>query len=195
MQYKNVSLTSKPNKDHKDILRVALEKTARMVNHSPIEYNIVPAMREEPNCFEECFAPGSGVKWEAPIAHLIKRTPFATVYGGSCLHSTGGYSIVLQCVWWLKFPDSAVKQKLLQLKDNRDSNLISINVLKYLTVIINYCAAYVIVTTMDVTDDPHPVLLSMADNTSAHSRTHHTCKISIIGKLLAMCVLFSPDGL
>ena len=74
---------------------------------------------------------------------------------------------------------------MLHLKDNRDSNLISINVLEYLTVIIDYCAVYVIVTTTDVSDNPHPVLLGMADNTSAGSWTNHTCKSSFIGKLLA----------
>ena len=73
----------------------------------------------------------------------------------------------MKFVWWLKFPDSVIRWTLLHPKDNRDSHLISINVLEYLTVIIDYCAAYVIVTTTDVTDDPHPVLLSMADNTLA----------------------------
>jgi hypothetical protein len=160
------------------------------VHHSPIEYNIVPLMREELDFFEEFLAPDSGVEWEAPIAYLIKRTPFATAYGDACLHSAGGYSIGLKFVWWLKFPESVVKRTLLHLKDNRDSNLISINVLEYLTVIIDYCAAYVIVTTMDVTDDPHPVLLSMSDNTSAHSWTNHTCKSSITGKLLAIFFSF-----
>ena len=54
--------------------------------------------------------------------------------------------------------------------------------------IIDYCAAYMIVTTTDITDDPHPVLLSMADNTSADFWTNHPCKRSFIGKLLAIFV-------
>ena len=78
-----------------------------------------------------------------------------------------------------------VKLTLRYLHDNRDSNLISINVLKFVTVIIDYCAAYIVITTECVTDDPHPVLLSMADNTSADSWTNHTCKSSILGRLLA----------
>ena len=121
---------------------------------------------------------------------MIKRTPFATVYGDACLHLAGGYSIGLKFVWWLTFSDSVIKWTLLHLKDNRDSNLISINVLEYLTVIIDYCAAYVIMTIMDVTDDPHPVLLSTTDNTLAHSWTNHTCKSLLIGKLLTKKISF-----
>ena len=79
---------------------------------------------------------------------------------------------------------------MLHLKVNKDSNLISINALEYLTVIIDYFAAHEIVTTIDVTDDPYQVLLSMADNTSAHSWTNRTCKSSIIGKLLAIVFSF-----
>ena len=124
------------------------------------------------------------------VTYLIKRIPFASAYEDVCLHSAGGYSIGLQVGWWLKFHAAVVKRTLVHLKDNRDSNLISFNVLKYLTVIIDYCAAYLIVTTMDVTDDPHPVLLSMSDNTLAHSWTTHTCKNSIIGQPLAKCFYF-----
>ena len=134
--------------------------------------------------------PTSGVIWEAPIAHLIKKTPFATAYGDACLDASGGFSVDLKFWWHLKFPDSVVRCTLKYLKDNSNQNLISISVLEFLTVIIDYCAAYTVITTKHVTDDPHPVLLSMADNTSAHSWTNHTCKGSLIGKLLAKFFCF-----
>merc|ERR1712086_556491 len=95
----------------------------------------------------------------------------------------------------VKIPRLCYKTDFAAPQYNRDSNLISINVLEYLTVIIDYCAAYVIVTTTNVTDDPHPVLLSMADNTLADSWTNHTCKSLFIGKLLAIFLFFSPHGL
>ena len=101
------------------------------------------------------------------------------------MDAAGGFSVRLKFWWHIEFPDEVVRCTLKHIKDNRNSNLISINVLEFFTVIIDYCAAYTVVTTMNVTDDPHPVLLSMADNTSAHSWTNHTCKSSIIGKLLA----------
>ena len=117
MQCKNFSPKSRLTEDHENIIRFALKKAAKMAHHSPIEYNIVPSMREELGFFEEFLAPDSG---GASIAYLIKRTPFATTFGDACLHSAGGYSINLEFVWWLKFPDSVMKRILLHLKDNRD---------------------------------------------------------------------------
>ena len=130
--------------------------------------------------------PDSGVLWQAPIAHLIKKTPIATADGDACLDGAGGFSTELKCWWHLQFPEAVVKLTLRYLHDNRDGNLISINVLEFVTVIIDYCAAYTVIITECVTDDPHPVLLSTTDNTSADSWTHYTCNISIPGRLLAI---------
>ena len=160
------------------------------MHHSPIQYNIILSMREELEFFRKTLEPTSGVIWEAPLAYLIKKTPFATAYGDACLDAAGGFCVELKFWWHLKFPDSVVRCTLKYLKDNSNQNLISINVLEFLTVIIDYCAAYTVITTQNVTDDPHPVLLSMADNTSAHSWTNHTCKGSLIGKLLAKFFCF-----
>jgi hypothetical protein len=54
--------------------------------------------------------------------------------------------------------------------------LVLMNVLEFLTVIMNYCAALHVVQTFPITDDPHPVILNVTDNSSALSRTLHTCK-------------------
>jgi hypothetical protein len=48
-----------------------------MFHHAPMEYNIIPSMREELDFFEKNLKPDSGISWESPIAHLIERTPFA----------------------------------------------------------------------------------------------------------------------
>ena len=71
------------------------------------------------------------------------------------------------------------------MKNNKDKNLISINVLEFVIVIINYCAALTVVVTEHVTDDPHLVLLNAVDKMSAHSWTTNTYKSSRIGRLLA----------
>jgi hypothetical protein len=63
--------------------------------------------------------------------------------------------------------------------------LMSINVLEFVTVIINNCAALYVVWTSPITDDPHPVILNVTDNSSALSWTLHTCKQSKIGQMLA----------
>ena len=52
-------------------------------------------------------------------------------------------------------------------------------------VMINYAAAYTVLTTENITEDPYPVILNIVDNTSAHNWTTHACKTSSIGRRLA----------
>jgi hypothetical protein len=59
--------------------------------------------------------------------------------------------------------------------------LVLINVLEFVMVIINYCTALHVVRTSPVTDNPHPFILNVTDNSSALSWTLHTCKQSKIG--------------
>jgi hypothetical protein len=59
------------------------------------------------------------------------------------------------------------------------------NCLEYVTIIINYCASKAVFESKKVTDDPHPVVLCVTDNTSALNWTLHTSKKSIIGRALA----------
>ena len=68
--------------------------------------------------------------------------------------------------------------------DNKNGRLISINILEFVVVIIDYCAALTVVTTENVTDDPHPILLNSADIISAHSWTMNACKSPKAGRLL-----------
>ena len=86
---------------------------------------------------------------------------------------------------------------LKHLPDNTHGNLISINILEFVFVIIDYCVALTVIMTENVTDDPYPILLNIADNTSAHSWTIHTCKSSRLGKLLArlFCYLLMDSRL
>ena len=60
--------------------------------------------------------------------------------------------------------------------------MVSINILEFVIVIIDYYTTYAVITTQNVTDDPHPVLLSIADNTSAHSWPNHTCNDFLLGE-------------
>jgi hypothetical protein len=62
---------------------------------------------------------------------------------------------------------------------------ISINCLKYVTIIINYCAAITGLLETQITNDPHLVVLSVTDNISAKNWMLHTSKNSIIGQALA----------
>jgi hypothetical protein len=88
-------------------------------------------------------------------------------------------------------PEEVKLRMLLHKWDNADGHLISINVLKFVTIIINYCAALHMVLSTNPTTDPYPVLLNIADSASALSWTTGACHKSRIGCLLArfFCLL------
>jgi hypothetical protein len=97
------------------------------------------------------------------------------------LCACGRYSTTLQVWWYLSFPDEINQRTLLHLKDNKGETFISINSLKYVTIIINYCVAITALLDSDITNDPHPLVLCVTDNVGAKNWTMHTCKKSIIG--------------
>ncbi len=143
-------------------------------------------MQQEIEFFHEKLHPSSGILWETPIAHITPRMQTATAFGDSCLQGTGGYSISLGFWWHIPFPDEVIQCALIHRKNNINSLLIAISALKFIMVIINYCASLHVITTTKITDDPHPVLLNIIDNASALSWTNqHTCRKSKIGLLLA----------
>ncbi len=108
-----------------------------------------------------------------------------------CLEGAGGYSILLGFWWHIPFLKAVKQRTLLHKQDNKDGLLILINVLKFVTVIINYCAMLHIVTTTLATNDPYLVLLNVTNNASALSWTTGACKKSKVGRLLAhfFCLL------
>jgi hypothetical protein len=62
------------------------------------------------------------------------------------------------------FPDEVIQCTLIYKKGNTDGLLVSINVLKFITVIINYCASLHLITTTNITEDLHPVHLNITGN-------------------------------
>ena len=165
----------------------AMQRAARLVHHESYQYNINTTMCSEIEFFRDKLCPNSGIDWETPIAHFITRTSFAPVIGDSSLEGADRFSVGLGFWWHIHFPDEVVQRTLRFTTNNDDGQLVSINVLKFVTVIINYIAALHVIQTTNATDDPYPVILSITDNTSALSWTRHTCKRSRIGRLLARC--------
>ncbi len=91
--------------------------------------------------------PDSGIEWEMPNAHLIPWTPFATTIEDSLLEGAGGFSITSGFWWHIRFPDEVVQHTLQVRSNNNDGMLISINVLEFVMVIINFCATLHVVQT------------------------------------------------
>jgi hypothetical protein len=142
-------------------------------------------MRQEIEFFQDKLQQYSGILWETPIAHVIPQLPTATAFGDSCLEGVGGYSIELGFWWHIDFPKEIKQCTLLFKSDNKDGTLISINVIKFVTVVINYCASLHVITSTNFTDDPHPVLLNVTDNSLALRWTTGACKKSKIVRRLA----------
>lgn len=75
-----------------------------------------------------------------PIAHLVSRDPTAEAWGDSCLDAAGGFSLRCSFWWYLEWSVEIRRHTLRFHKNNKNGRLISINVLEYASVIINYAA-------------------------------------------------------
>jgi hypothetical protein len=171
--------------DHQRHINYAMKQAAKMVNKHGPQYLVNATMQDELNFIKKALSPGSGIKFEIAIGHLIPRTLTASIVGDSSLLSCGGYSIKLKFWWNLSSPKEIVKRTLLHLKDNLDKRFISINCLEYFTIIMSYCASLKVFATQKINNNPHLVVLCITDNTSALNWTLHTSKKSIIGRALA----------
>jgi hypothetical protein len=146
-------------------LNFALKMASKMVNSHTQVYLINETLCKKLKLKWQAFQEDFKIPFEVPIAFIIHRTPTASLFGDSSLISCGGYSSDLWFWWFILFPDEFVVRMLLHLKNNNDQNFISINVLEYVTIIINYCGALTAyleggsLTT-------HPVVLCVTDNIS-----------------------------
>jgi hypothetical protein len=127
---------------------------------------------------------GLKTSFKTLITSIIPRMPSVSLFRDSSLTSCG-YSIDL-CFWWfVPFPDKIVAKTLLHLKNDSEQNLVLINVLEYVTVILNYCGALTACLEYGPIKDPHPVVHCITDDISTKNWTTHTCKKYIIGQALA----------
>ncbi len=158
--------------------------SAKLVHQSRCQYIITKSMCLEIEFFRKKLLSNSGFFLESLIAHIIPRMPTFITFGDSCLKGARGYSLSLGFWWHLPFPEEVKLRMLLHKWDNADSWLISTNVLKLITVIINYCAALHMILSTNPTNDPYSVLLNVANNASTLSWTTSACCKSRIGPSL-----------
>jgi hypothetical protein len=172
----------------KDLARhtsFAMKCAAKLTPHASYQYNINNTMRYKIEFFCDKIKPDSGIEWETPIAHLIPQTHFAMTIRDSSLEGAGGFSTTLGFWWHICFLDEVVQRTLRFKTNNNNGMLVLINILEFVTLTIYYCAALHVVWTSPVTDDPHPIILNITNNSSALSWTLHMCKRSKIGQMLA----------
>ncbi len=133
----------------------AMKRAAKLTHHASYQYNINKTMRYGIKFFCAKLKPDSGMKWEMPIAYLIPQMPFATTIGDSSLEGPGEFSTTLGFWWHICFLDEVVQRTLRFKTNNNDGMLVSVNILEFVMVIINYCATLHVVWTSPVTIDPH----------------------------------------
>lgn len=120
---------------------------------------------------------------ETPIAHIVPRDGTWDGAADSCKVAGGGWSIDLRFWWHLVYPEEVLRRA--RLPNNKKGKLISINVLEFACVIINFAAA-IHVCWLDGLDlSAFPVFLNCCDNTAAVAWINKRCKESMIGRELA----------
>ncbi len=178
-------------------INFAMKKSAQSIHRSKCEYYIGKDMRAEIDFIAQALEEDSEVKWETPIAHMIKRDPTAQAHSDACLDGGGGYSIALTFFWYMTWSTAIYHRTKKFIHNDSDKLFISINVLEFASVIINYCAALTVIETLNVTDDPWPVLLAWCDNTSSVRWVTHACMKSEAGRALGrfFCALLMNSRL
>ena len=129
-------------------------------------------------------------KWEAPIAHLVPRTHDYGSWGDSSLYAGGGFSLDLHFWWYINWPleiqCKTVKYFTVSKQDPSSGELVSINLLEFAVVIINYAAAtHALSLSPPSGDNPYPTLLNWSDNMSANSWCNKAASSNLASRSLS----------
>mmetsp|Transcript_29742 Transcript_29742/g.86679 ORF Transcript_29742/g.86679 Transcript_29742/m.86679 type:complete len:873 (-) Transcript_29742:2591-5209(-) len=180
----------------------AQAKIERLVWSKKDKYFVIPTMKSETKLLTHLLENPTLYRWESPIAHRAEKDPDSTTYGDACLYGGGGFSTDLGFWWQIDWPEEIMNRTLIHIKDGKSGKLISINVLEYLVVILNYAAATVAhQETVDkgTSDEEYPTNLNLVDNTSADAWTTKMCTKSKEAKSLALVLcsmmINNPVGL
>ena len=167
--------------------KFALSKLAKAIWNSNEKCFINKSLREELQLLISIVTSDT-IQWQIPIAHMIPRTPDFENWGDASLTAAGGFSIDLKFYWYLHWPNSISSKtlKFFKHKVKQDGELISINLLEYVVIIINYAiSSYFYKTDNLGRTYKYQTLLNWSDNRSAISWTKHAAKSSAGGKALS----------
>ena len=156
----------------------------RKVHSCPKGHWINTTHREEPHLIAKALAT-KGATLKTPIAHLVRRDPSAKAWSDSSLRAAGGYSTDLNFWWHIVWPPQVAQYTLVYVKTNKDGTLVSINVLEYAALLVNYAAACCYYLHNPPRDDPFPVVRFFVDNTSSEAWGMKGCTGSLIGRALS----------
>ena len=162
----------------------AQSNTARAIHSCPRKHWINRTLREELHIILAALK-SRRLGLRTPIAHLVRRDPSAIAWSDSCLYAGGGFSITMGFWWYIEWPEEIRKHTLIYVRNNKDGTLISINVLEYAAILVNYAAAYHFYHINPDPSDPFPMVLFYADNTASESWMEKACNSSLIGRALS----------
>jgi hypothetical protein len=104
------------------------------------------------------------------------------------LEGAGGFSTMLGFWWHIRFLDEVVQGTLRFKTNNNNGMLVLINILEFVTVIINYCATLHVVWTSPVSlSQTFPILLSSTSPTTLLLCLGHSTRAS--NQKLSKCSL------
>eukprot|EP00957_Ditylum_brightwellii_P130245 9935629-Ditylum_brightwellii.AAC.1 len=118
---------------------------------------------------------------------MIPRDPDFVADGDSSLFAAGGFSTQLQFWWHLEWPEEIQARNIKEMKRDKEGKLISINILEYITVILNYVVCIASIQDLRNRGLLHQLIvlvLIKADNTAAESWTKKASCSSVIGKAI-----------
>ena len=164
----------------------AHSKAASLVHRSRSKFRINPVLRRELSLIHQALTT-PWVSFEKPIGHAVDRDPSGKARSDSSLSAAGGYSFDMKFWWHIIWP-TEIRQRthryFVRIRAENGS-IISINVLEYAAIIITQAAATHFFTVREPrADDPFPVVLYEADNSTAESWAVKACKASSIGRAL-----------
>ena len=166
----------------------ALSKIAKEIWNSKIRCFITKSLRQELQLLSYILKNDKDFKWETPIAHLIPRTPDFAAWGDSSLDAAGGFSTDLKFFWHLLWPDEIRKKtlKYFDIRIKEKEKLISINLLEFVVVIVNYAIATEIIKEKNYCKKfKYQTLLNWSDNKTAISWTRKAAISTESGKALS----------
>lgn len=162
-------------------------------NHN-LKHNVTRGMKQDLHLLREYLSKDFQY-WEVPISHLVPRIPDFQSHGDACLNSGGGWSSSLKFWWYYAWPKEVREKTLKYWKRDFiiEGERVSINLLEFLVIIINYAAASFIVYLLKKGEGPkglklqnqYPILTNWADNTSAVKWALNACNSNEIGKALS----------
>jgi hypothetical protein len=153
---------------------------AQRVHRCNKRYYINETMREELEIIRSFIDPVCEVALETPIGHMVLRDPIGDGFSDSCLYGygAGGYCVRLKIWWHLIWPPE-IFLATTKFKDGSDA--ITINDLEFFGVIVEFSACLVAIEQDGLGEDPTPVILLWADNTSAVIWVNKFCLKSMVG--------------